>query len=169
MDVQSLTVSYQFHCNSVSRISRRVDHSISVVHIGALRVTRRTKQLIPCVKRSQIWLSINSCVASLIGQILPEEKVVILSTYELGKSWGINRRRFSQFSRQLLVSAFYHTLDGKSKTSSIKIENTVPRELKQKKSYLNITEDFNSFSTTVEEKAKWVFNKLKGKPLKKLA
>ncbi|KAJ6720824.1 hypothetical protein OIU85_023980 [Salix viminalis] len=58
------------------------------------------------------------CIASLIGQILPEEKVVILSTYELGKSWGINRRRFSQFSRQLLVSAFYHTLDGKSSDSS---------------------------------------------------
>ncbi|KAB5538482.1 hypothetical protein DKX38_016015 [Salix brachista] len=66
-------------------------------------------------------LAVNLCVASLIGQILPEEKVVILSTYELGKSWGINRRRFSQFSRQLLVSAFYHTLDGKSSDSYQKL------------------------------------------------
>uniref|UniRef100_A0A6N2NBA4 Uncharacterized protein n=1 Tax=Salix viminalis TaxID=40686 RepID=A0A6N2NBA4_SALVM len=39
---------------------------------------------------------------------------------------------------------------------------------KAKEELSNITEDFNSFSTTVEEKAKWVFNKLKGKPLKSL-
>ncbi|KAI5574409.1 hypothetical protein BDE02_10G144400 [Populus trichocarpa] len=39
---------------------------------------------------------------------------------------------------------------------------------KAKEEFSNITEDLNTFSTTVEEKAKWVFNKLKGKPLKSL-
>ncbi|CAN0923569.1 Uncharacterized protein At5g01610 [Linum grandiflorum] len=32
----------------------------------------------------------------------------------------------------------------------------------------NISDDISTFSNTVEEKAKWIFNKLKGKPLKSL-
>ncbi|KAK3042354.1 hypothetical protein RJ639_002400 [Escallonia herrerae] len=39
---------------------------------------------------------------------------------------------------------------------------------KAKEEFTNITDDLNTFSNTVEEKAKWVFNKLKGKPLKTL-
>ncbi|GAA0139768.1 hypothetical protein LIER_01249 [Lithospermum erythrorhizon] len=39
---------------------------------------------------------------------------------------------------------------------------------KAKEELNNITQDLNTFSTTVEEKAKWVFNKLKGKPVKSL-
>lgn len=39
---------------------------------------------------------------------------------------------------------------------------------KAKEEFSNITEDLSTFSNTVEEKAKWVFNKLKGKPLKTL-
>ncbi|CAI9096513.1 OLC1v1032678C1 [Oldenlandia corymbosa var. corymbosa] len=39
---------------------------------------------------------------------------------------------------------------------------------KAKQEFSNISEDFSTFSNTVEEKAKWVFNKLKGKPLKSL-
>lgn len=39
---------------------------------------------------------------------------------------------------------------------------------KAKEEISNITEDLTVFSSTVEEKAKWVFNKLKGKPLKTL-
>ncbi|KAA8532939.1 hypothetical protein F0562_032944 [Nyssa sinensis] len=39
---------------------------------------------------------------------------------------------------------------------------------KAKEEFSNITEDLTTFSNTVEEKAKWVFNKLKGKPLKTL-
>ncbi|XP_059655769.1 uncharacterized protein At5g01610-like [Cornus florida] len=39
---------------------------------------------------------------------------------------------------------------------------------KAKEEFTNITEDLSTFSNTVEEKAKWVFNKLKGKPLKTL-
>ncbi|XP_038891837.1 uncharacterized protein At5g01610 [Benincasa hispida] len=39
---------------------------------------------------------------------------------------------------------------------------------KAKEELANITDDFNTFSNTVEEKAKWIFNKLKGKPLKSL-
>lgn len=39
---------------------------------------------------------------------------------------------------------------------------------KAKEEFSNITEDLNTFSSTVEEKAKWIFNKLKGKPLKSL-
>ncbi|KAK9276143.1 hypothetical protein L1049_005674 [Liquidambar formosana] len=39
---------------------------------------------------------------------------------------------------------------------------------KAKEEFSNITEDITSFSNTVEEKAKWVFNKLKGKQLKAL-
>ncbi|KAK8567325.1 hypothetical protein V6N12_005921 [Hibiscus sabdariffa] len=39
---------------------------------------------------------------------------------------------------------------------------------KAKEELSNITEDLSTFSNTVEEKAKWIFNKLKGKPLKSL-
>ncbi|KAK2973441.1 hypothetical protein RJ640_007942 [Escallonia rubra] len=39
---------------------------------------------------------------------------------------------------------------------------------KAKEEFTNITDDLNTFSNTVEEKAKWVFNKLKGKPQKTL-
>lgn len=39
---------------------------------------------------------------------------------------------------------------------------------KAKEEFSNISEDLNSFSNTVEEKAKWIFNKLKGKQLKTL-
>ncbi|KFK33510.1 hypothetical protein AALP_AA5G022200 [Arabis alpina] len=39
---------------------------------------------------------------------------------------------------------------------------------KAKEELSNITNDLTTFSSTVEEKAKWVFNKLKGKPLKSL-
>ncbi|XP_024994205.1 uncharacterized protein At5g01610-like [Cynara cardunculus var. scolymus] len=39
---------------------------------------------------------------------------------------------------------------------------------KAKKEFSNITDDLNTFSSTVEEKAKWIFNKLKGKPVKSL-
>ncbi|KAE8124388.1 hypothetical protein FH972_019281 [Carpinus fangiana] len=39
---------------------------------------------------------------------------------------------------------------------------------KAKAEISNITEDLSSLSNTVEEKAKWIFNKLKGKPLKEL-
>ncbi|KAM7486358.1 hypothetical protein LguiA_002367 [Lonicera macranthoides] len=37
---------------------------------------------------------------------------------------------------------------------------------KAKEEFFNITENLTTFSSTVEEKAKWVFNKLKGKPAK---
>ncbi|PSR84988.1 Protein of unknown function DUF538 protein [Actinidia chinensis var. chinensis] len=39
---------------------------------------------------------------------------------------------------------------------------------KAKEEFSNITEDLTVFSNTVEEKAKWIFNKLKGKELKSL-
>nr|AFK39113.1 unknown [Lotus japonicus] len=39
---------------------------------------------------------------------------------------------------------------------------------KAKEEFSNISQDISTFSSTVEEKAKWVFNKLKGKPLKSL-
>ncbi|XWS37307.1 hypothetical protein CRYUN_Cryun19dG0031900 [Craigia yunnanensis] len=39
---------------------------------------------------------------------------------------------------------------------------------KAKEELSNITEDLSSLSNTVEEKAKWIFNKLKGKPVKAL-
>ncbi|CAK9142379.1 unnamed protein product [Ilex paraguariensis] len=39
---------------------------------------------------------------------------------------------------------------------------------KAKEEFSNISEDLTTFSNTVEEKAKWIFNKLKGKPLKTL-
>ncbi|KAE9595640.1 hypothetical protein Lal_00030609 [Lupinus albus] len=40
---------------------------------------------------------------------------------------------------------------------------------KAKQEFSNISGDITTFSNTVEEKAKWVFNKLKGKPLKSLS
>ncbi|CAL0315209.1 unnamed protein product [Lupinus luteus] len=39
---------------------------------------------------------------------------------------------------------------------------------KAKQEFSNISGDITTFSNTVEEKAKWIFNKLKGKPLKSL-
>ncbi|KAF5745444.1 hypothetical protein HS088_TW07G01028 [Tripterygium wilfordii] len=39
---------------------------------------------------------------------------------------------------------------------------------KAKEELSNISGDINKFSSTVEDKAKWIFNKLKGKPLKSL-
>ncbi|KAM0961602.1 hypothetical protein FF1_020980 [Malus domestica] len=39
---------------------------------------------------------------------------------------------------------------------------------KAKEEFSNISDDLSTFSNTVEEKAKWVFNKLKGKPPKSL-
>ncbi|GFP87449.1 uncharacterized protein at5g01610 [Phtheirospermum japonicum] len=39
---------------------------------------------------------------------------------------------------------------------------------KAKQEISNISQDLSTFSNTVEEKAKWIFNKLKGKPLKSL-
>ncbi|KAK3222922.1 hypothetical protein Dsin_009947 [Dipteronia sinensis] len=40
---------------------------------------------------------------------------------------------------------------------------------KAKEELSNISQDINTFSSTVEEKAKWMFNKLKGKPMKSLS
>ncbi|KAL6497356.1 hypothetical protein OROGR_029285 [Orobanche gracilis] len=39
---------------------------------------------------------------------------------------------------------------------------------KAKEEISNISQDLSTFSNTVEEKAKWIFNKLKGKPMKSL-
>ncbi|CAN4122118.1 unnamed protein product [Withania somnifera] len=39
---------------------------------------------------------------------------------------------------------------------------------KAKAEFNNISQDINSISNTVEEKAKWIFNKLKGTPMKSL-
>ncbi|KAL8196457.1 hypothetical protein R6Q57_024752 [Mikania cordata] len=39
---------------------------------------------------------------------------------------------------------------------------------KAKQELSNISDDLSMFSNTVEEKAKWIFNKLKGKPVKSL-
>ncbi|CAM8938977.1 unnamed protein product [Rhodiola kirilowii] len=39
---------------------------------------------------------------------------------------------------------------------------------KAKEEFTNLTEEITTISSTVEEKAKWVFNKLKGKPVKSL-
>ncbi|KAJ9549145.1 hypothetical protein OSB04_021688 [Centaurea solstitialis] len=39
---------------------------------------------------------------------------------------------------------------------------------KAKQEFSNITDDLNTLSSTVEEKAKWIFNKLKGKPVRSL-
>ncbi|CAA3010376.1 Hypothetical predicted protein [Olea europaea subsp. europaea] len=40
---------------------------------------------------------------------------------------------------------------------------------KAKEEISNISQDLSTLSSTVEEKAKWIFNKFKGKPLKSLA
>ncbi|EEF47817.1 uncharacterized protein At5g01610 [Ricinus communis] len=40
---------------------------------------------------------------------------------------------------------------------------------KAKEEFSHISQDISTFSDTVEEKAKWVFNKLKGKPQKSLS
>ncbi|KDP41259.1 hypothetical protein JCGZ_15666 [Jatropha curcas] len=54
-----------------------------------------------------------------------------------------------------------------TKVSSLKVGSSwISKKAKQELS--NITEDITTFSNTVEEKAKWIFNKLKGKPLKSL-
>ncbi|KAG2707053.1 hypothetical protein I3843_05G118300 [Carya illinoinensis] len=39
---------------------------------------------------------------------------------------------------------------------------------KAKEEFSNLTDDITTLSNTVEDKAKWIFNKLKGKPLKSL-
>ncbi|XP_076947646.1 uncharacterized protein At5g01610-like [Bidens hawaiensis] len=39
---------------------------------------------------------------------------------------------------------------------------------KAKQELSNISDDLTTFTTTVEDKAKWIFNKLKGKPVKSL-
>uniref|UniRef100_A0A2P2JAN6 DUF538 family protein n=1 Tax=Rhizophora mucronata TaxID=61149 RepID=A0A2P2JAN6_RHIMU len=55
-----------------------------------------------------------------------------------------------------------------TKVASLKVGSSwISRKAKEELSY--ITEDITIFSNTVEEKAKWAFNKLKGKPLKSLA
>ncbi|XP_057947986.1 uncharacterized protein At5g01610 [Malania oleifera] len=54
-----------------------------------------------------------------------------------------------------------------TKVSSIKAGSFwISRKAKEELS--NISGDLTTFSNTVEEKAKWIFNKLKGKPLKSL-
>ncbi|WCJ22171.1 hypothetical protein M5689_004270 [Euphorbia peplus] len=54
-----------------------------------------------------------------------------------------------------------------TKVSSLKVGGSwISKKAKEELS--NISEDINTFSSTVEEKAKWIFNKLKGKPLKSL-
>ncbi|XP_050277307.1 uncharacterized protein At5g01610 [Quercus robur] len=54
-----------------------------------------------------------------------------------------------------------------TKVGSLKVGNLWITK-KAKEEFSNISEDISTFSNTVEEKAKWVFNKLKGKPLKSL-
>ncbi|KAJ8774606.1 hypothetical protein K2173_017052 [Erythroxylum novogranatense] len=54
-----------------------------------------------------------------------------------------------------------------TKVSSLKVGGSWISK-KAKEELCNITEDLTTFSNTVEEKAKWIFNKLKGKPLKTL-
>uniref|UniRef100_A0A2N9J2X1 DUF538 domain-containing protein n=1 Tax=Fagus sylvatica TaxID=28930 RepID=A0A2N9J2X1_FAGSY len=54
-----------------------------------------------------------------------------------------------------------------TKVSSIKVGSLWITK-KAKEEFSNISEDITTFSNTVEEKAKWVFNKLKGKPVKGL-
>jgi len=54
-----------------------------------------------------------------------------------------------------------------TKVGSLKVGNLWIAK-KAKEEFSNISEDISTFSNTVEEKAKWVFNKLKGKPLKSL-
>ncbi|KAK4772258.1 hypothetical protein SAY86_014033 [Trapa natans] len=56
-----------------------------------------------------------------------------------------------------------------TKVSSLKVgigSSWISKKAKEEIS--NITEDVSYLSSTVEEKAKWIFNKLKGKPLKTL-
>ncbi|KAK7836128.1 uncharacterized protein At5g01610 [Quercus suber] len=54
-----------------------------------------------------------------------------------------------------------------TKVGSLKVGNLWITK-KAKEEFSNISEDISTFSNTVEEKAKWVFNKLKGKPSKSL-
>lgn len=54
-----------------------------------------------------------------------------------------------------------------TKVSSLKVGGSwISKKAKEELS--NITQDINTISSTVEEKAKWIFNKLKGKPTKSL-
>ncbi|KAK9192150.1 hypothetical protein WN943_020766 [Citrus x changshan-huyou] len=54
-----------------------------------------------------------------------------------------------------------------TKVSSLKVGGSwISKKAKEELS--NITQDINTISSTVEEKAKWIFNKLKGKPMKSL-
>ncbi|KAJ4711423.1 Protein of unknown function, DUF538 [Melia azedarach] len=54
-----------------------------------------------------------------------------------------------------------------TKVSSLKVGSSwISKKAKEELS--NITQDINTISSTVEEKAKWIFNKLKGKPTKSL-
>ncbi|KAF2299104.1 hypothetical protein GH714_030738 [Hevea brasiliensis] len=54
-----------------------------------------------------------------------------------------------------------------TRVSSLKVGSSwISKKAKEELS--NISEDITTFSNTVEEKAKWIFNKLKGKPLKSL-
>ncbi|XP_015965514.1 uncharacterized protein At5g01610 [Arachis duranensis] len=55
-----------------------------------------------------------------------------------------------------------------TKASSLKVGSSWITK-KAKEEFTNISEDISTFSSTVEEKAKWIFNKLKGKPLKSLS
>ncbi|KAE8023180.1 hypothetical protein FH972_008915 [Carpinus fangiana] len=54
-----------------------------------------------------------------------------------------------------------------TKVGSLKVGNLWISK-KAKEEFSNISEDISTFSNTVEEKAKWIFNKLKGKPVKGL-
>ncbi|XP_050375440.1 uncharacterized protein At5g01610 [Argentina anserina] len=54
-----------------------------------------------------------------------------------------------------------------TKVSSLKIGSSwISKKAKEELS--NISDDITTFSSTVEQKAKWIFDKLKGKPLKSL-
>ncbi|KAL5553699.1 hypothetical protein UlMin_041100 [Ulmus minor] len=54
-----------------------------------------------------------------------------------------------------------------TKVSSLKVGNSwISKKAKEELS--NISGDITTFSNTVEEKAKWIFNKLKGKPPRSL-
>ncbi|PNY14453.1 hypothetical protein L195_g011134, partial [Trifolium pratense] len=56
-----------------------------------------------------------------------------------------------------------------TKVTSLKVglgDSWITKKAKQE--FSNISQDINTFSSTVEEKAKWIFNKLKGKPQKSL-
>ncbi|EXB65062.1 hypothetical protein L484_004238 [Morus notabilis] len=54
-----------------------------------------------------------------------------------------------------------------TKVSSLKV-GSLWISKKAKEEFSNISEDLTTFSNTVEEKAKWIFNKLKGMPPKTL-